>query len=132
MVNQITINLNMMRTSRVNPKISTHTNLFGEFNDNMMPLSLLVTKVVTQKNKEKRLPWYLHRTIDWYIQLNIEHYMWHPKVVTKTGAEQISGTMNFYPKFLNYLILMLSTQPSTGWKPWSKPSKRHNNIHPLT
>ena len=74
MVNQIAINLNMMRTSRVNPKISTHTILFGEFNENMIPLALLVTKVATQNNQEKILPWYLHRNIDWYIQLNIEHY----------------------------------------------------------
>ena len=46
LIPQVILTLNLLRTARVNPKLSAHVYLFGEFNFNATPLALPGTKVL--------------------------------------------------------------------------------------
>jgi len=53
---QTVMTLNMLRQSRINPKLSAHDQLFGTFNYNRTPLAPLGTKVIIheKQNNEHR------------------------------------------------------------------------------
>ena len=50
LLTQAEIMLNILRTSRVNPKLSAQANLFGNFDFNKTPLAPPGTKVLIHKN----------------------------------------------------------------------------------
>ena len=63
-----------------------------------MPLAPPGTKVTTNGNTEKRVSWSLHLITRCYIIIERYQYRRHILVVENTSTEQVSNTMNFYPK----------------------------------
>ena len=57
LIPQAIMTLNMLRTSRVNKKISAYTYQFGEFNFNATPMAPPGMKVVAHDKPKKRRTW---------------------------------------------------------------------------
>ena len=60
--------LNLLRTSRLNPKLSAYSQLWGLFDFNRTPIAPLGTKLIINENPGPRESW-TPRSIDgWYIE----------------------------------------------------------------
>ena len=55
LVPQAVITLNMLRQSRINPKLSAHDQVFGTFNYQRTPLAPLGTKVIIHERPDQRM-----------------------------------------------------------------------------
>ena len=68
---QVKITLNMIRPSRRNPKISSHSMLEIKFYYNRIPLAPLGTNVIFHKKSIRRRTWEQHVVQVWYIGTTI-------------------------------------------------------------
>jgi hypothetical protein len=87
----------MMRTSRVNPKISAYEAIEGKFDYNKTPLAPPGSKVIIHEKPGQRASWDQHGVPGWYLGPATEHYRCYRCYVPKTQAERISDTVEFFP-----------------------------------
>jgi hypothetical protein len=64
---QAQLTLNLLRQSRMNPRLSAHSFLNGPFNFNRTPLAPVGTKVIVHENPSIRGTWDAHGVDGWYI-----------------------------------------------------------------
>jgi hypothetical protein len=57
---QEVITLNMLRTSRINPKRSAATHLFGQYDFNRAPMAPQGTRIISHETPGRRRTWYPH------------------------------------------------------------------------
>ena len=60
LLSQTDITLSLLRSARVNPKLSAYAYLFGQFDYNKTPLVLPGTEVVAHTKVSKRASWQLN------------------------------------------------------------------------
>jgi hypothetical protein len=89
--------LNMLRTSRINPKLSAYTQLFGVFDYNKMPLAPLGTKAVIHERPTQRRTFGNHGQEGYYVGPAMAHYRHYSIFVTATRGDQVSNTVDFFP-----------------------------------
>jgi hypothetical protein len=92
------ITLNLLRQSRINPKLSAHAQLHDIFDYNKTPLAPPGTKVILHKKPDHRGSWAHHGLNNWYVGPAMEHYRAHRVYCSTTGHERISDTVEFFPK----------------------------------
>jgi hypothetical protein len=95
---QATTTLNLLRASRLNPRLSAHEQLNGTFDFNRTPLAPLGTRVVLHEKPAQRRSWDPHGQDGWYIGHAPEHYRCYQVYVTKTAGTRISDTVEFFPR----------------------------------
>ena len=71
---QATLTLNLLQSSRVNPKLSAHAYIFGNLDFNRTPLAPPGTKAVIHKKSNTRGSWDYHGTDGWYVGPSMENY----------------------------------------------------------
>ena len=71
---QETLNLNLLRNCRFNPKLSAHEALNGIFDYNKTPLGPLGARVVVHEKTTNFHTWSPHVTDGWYIGPYLEYY----------------------------------------------------------
>ena len=74
LIPQAIMTLNMLRSSRLNPKLSAHAHLFGEFNFAATPLLPPGTHVIAHHAPEDRATWDLNGEKGWYVGPSNDHY----------------------------------------------------------
>jgi hypothetical protein len=89
--------LNMLCTSCLNPKLSAYNYLFGVHNFNAHPMAPPGIKVIAHEKPAKRASWATHGIDGWYIGPTYEHYRCYRIYATKTRAERICDTVEFFP-----------------------------------
>ena len=99
---QAIITVNLLRAARVNPKLSSHAYLFGEFNFNATPLAPPGTRVIIHKQVDNRTSWGAHGRDAWYIGPSLEHYRCVKCFVTDTRKELDCDTVSFFPKTIPF------------------------------
>jgi hypothetical protein len=99
---QCQITLNLLRNSRVNPKLSAHAYLFGNFNFNATPLAPLGTKVVVHLKPNKRTSYSYHGEEGWYIGPSLEHYRCFKCYFPLTRSVRDADTIEFFPKTIPF------------------------------
>jgi hypothetical protein len=97
LIHQATTTLNLLRPSRINPKLSAEAQLNGAFDYNRTPLAPPGTKVLVYENPGVRHTWAPHGVDGWYLGEAPEHYRCHRIYVPKTRAERIAKTVEFFP-----------------------------------
>ena len=97
LVRQAVTTLNLLRQSRINPRLSAEAQLNGAFDYNTTPLAPPGTQVVVYENPENRRTWSPHGVDGWYLGSAPEHYRCHTVYVTKTRMERIARTVEFFP-----------------------------------
>jgi hypothetical protein len=96
-VDQSTITLNLLRTSRINPQLSAYAQLFGNFDYNRTPLAPPGIRVVAHDKPGKRTSWATHGTPGWYTGPAMDHYRCYKIFIPKTNSTRITDTVEFFP-----------------------------------
>jgi hypothetical protein len=95
---QAAITLNMLRTSRINPKLSASTHIYGQYDFNRAPMAPPGTRITSHEKPSRRRTWAPHGQDGWYIGPALEHYRCYTVCVNKTRGERIVETVEIFPK----------------------------------
>eukprot|EP00978_Attheya_sp_CCMP212_P040823 scaffold226719_cov36-Attheya_sp.AAC.1 len=90
--------LNMLRTSRVHPKLSAFHVLEGHHDFNRVPMAPPGTRSTIFNPPESRTSWGPRALDAWYIGPACDHYRCLTFFVPSTGGERTSGQYKVYPK----------------------------------
>ena len=71
---QATLTLNLLRPSRINPRLSAEAQLNGAFDFNRTPLAPPGTKALIYESSSDRRTWAPHVVDSWYLGPAPEHY----------------------------------------------------------
>jgi hypothetical protein len=71
---QAVITLNVLRTSRINPKLSAATHIFGQYDFNRALMAPPGTRINAHETPGRRRTWDPHGQDGWYIGPAFEHY----------------------------------------------------------
>ena len=97
LIPQCTLTLNLLRQSRINPRLSSEAQLNGAFDFNKTPLAPPGTRVIIHEQTGVRRTWSVHGTDGWYLGPAPEHYRCYTVYCSKTGNERIIDTVEFFP-----------------------------------
>ena len=87
----------MMRTCRINPKLSEDAFLEGQHDYNSGPFPPLGWRMLIFEGPDQRFSWGFHAVEGYSIGLAKENYGSYSGLVISTGAGQISDTVVFPP-----------------------------------
>jgi hypothetical protein len=94
---QAVMTLNMLRTSRLNPKLSAAMHIFGQYDFNRAPMAPPGTRIIAHETPGRRRTWAPHGQDGWYIGPALEHYRCYTVYLTKTRSNRIVETVEFPP-----------------------------------
>jgi hypothetical protein len=94
---QSVITLNMLRTSRIHPKLSAATHIFGQHDYNRAPMAPPGTRIIAHETPGRRQTWAPHGKDGWYTGPALEHYRCYTVYITKTRSSRIVETVEFFP-----------------------------------
>ena len=89
--------LNMLRTFRINPKLSADAFFEGQHNNNAVPFPPLGLIMLIFEGTEKRSSWGFHGVEGFSVVPTEKNYRCNTGWIPTTGAEQISDTVVFFP-----------------------------------
>jgi hypothetical protein len=92
------IKLNMLRTSRINTKLSAATQISGRYDFNRAPMVPPGTRIIAHETPNRRRKWYRHGQDGCYIGPALEHYPCYMVYITKTRGDRIVEIVDFPPK----------------------------------
>jgi hypothetical protein len=95
---QAVMTLNMMRTSRINPKPSAETHIFGQYDFNRALMAPPGTRIIAHETPSRRRTWAPHGQDGLYIGPALEHYRCYTVYITKTRGNRIVETVDFFPE----------------------------------
>jgi hypothetical protein len=96
-LSQAVITLNVLRTSRINPKLSAATHIFGQYDFNRAPMAPPGTRIIAHETPGRRRTWAPHGQDGWYLGPALEHYSCYKVYITKTRVNRIVETVEFFP-----------------------------------
>jgi hypothetical protein len=96
---QATITLNLLlRQSRINPKVSAYTQLYGHYDFNQAPMTPPGTRVIAHEKPQQRASWVAYGVDGWYLGPAPDHYRCYRVHINKTKADRIVDTVElFFP-----------------------------------
>ena len=94
---QTEMTLNLLRSALLNPKLSAHPFLFGQFDYNKTPIVPPSAKVVVHKKISDRGTWATNGDDGWSIGPSPEHYHCLKVVIPKTRAVRDTDTLKKNP-----------------------------------
>jgi hypothetical protein len=101
---QAVITLNMLRKSRINPKLSAATHIYGQYYFNRAPMTPPGTRVIAHETPNRRRTWAKHGQDGWYIGPALEYCRCYTVYITKTRGERIVETVEFPPERRTSLV----------------------------
>eukprot|EP00804_Cyclotella_cryptica_P028165 CCRYP_011030-RA/>CCRYP_011030-RA protein AED:0.16 eAED:0.16 QI:0/0/0/1/0.25/0/5/0/1115 len=90
--------LNLLRVSRVNPKLSAYAILDGQFNFNKTPLAPVGTRALILLDPNTQKTWQNHALDAWYVGPAKNHCRNYRFFIPSTKGYRISGSAKFFPK----------------------------------
>jgi hypothetical protein len=94
---QAGIKLNLLRSSRRQPKLSAHACLHGAFDFNQSPLAPPGTRVVVQVTPNQRQSMAPHGVDGWYVGPSTQHYRCHKCYIPTTFGICDALTVDWFP-----------------------------------
>lgn len=94
---QATLTLNLLRGSRVNPKLSAHAQVFGQYSYNAHPIAPPGTHILVHEKPTERRSWAPHAVDAWYVGPSMKHYRCFRTWVWSTRKERITDTVTWIP-----------------------------------
>jgi hypothetical protein len=92
---QVELTLNLLCSSRVNPKLSAYAYLNCNFDFNKSPLVPPGTKVLVHLKPDQRPSWSYHDEEGWYVGPSMEHYRCMKCYIPTSGRERDVDTIKF-------------------------------------
>jgi hypothetical protein len=108
---QQVITLNMLRTSRINPKLSAATYIYGQYDFNRAPMAPPGKRIIAHETPNRRRTWAPHGQDEWYIGPALEQYRCYKVYITKTRGERVVEIVEFFRKISNYRFLQHNIEP---------------------
>jgi hypothetical protein len=99
---QAELTLNLLRSSRVNPKLSAYAYLHGNFDFNKTPLAPPGTKVLVHLKPDQRPSWAYHGEEGWYVGPSMHHYRCVQCYMPTTGRVRDVDTVEFFPTIIPF------------------------------
>ena len=99
---QAELTLNLLRSSRRQPKLSAHACLFGNYDFNRCPLAPPGTKVIIFETPEQRRTYAPHGIDGWYVGPSLEHYRCYKCFVPATQATRDTETVDWFPHAIKF------------------------------
>ena len=97
---QVTMSINMLRRSRLNPELSAYEQVYVIHNFEQTPLVPLGCKVQIHEKPHKRLT-YAPQSVDgWYLGPAVHNYRCYTCYIIDTGGETTPDTIAFFPEFI--------------------------------
>ena len=94
---QSELTLNLLRPSRVSPRLSAYAYLFGTFDFNKTLFAPAGTRVLVHKKPKQRNSWAYHGVEGWYIGPSLNHYCCVRCYLSSTGAVRDADMVQFFP-----------------------------------
>ena len=94
---QAELTLNLMRGSRLNPKLSAWAQLHGTFDFNKTPIAPPGIRVLVHEQSDTRTTWSPHASDGWYIGPALESYRCFKVWIWETRAVRICDTLSWFP-----------------------------------
>jgi hypothetical protein len=94
---QAVITLNMLRTSRINPKLSASIHLKVQYEYNRSPMAPPGTRIIAHETPSRRRTLEPHGQDGWYIGPALEHNRFYIVYITKTRSERFVETVELFP-----------------------------------
>ena len=90
--------LNLLRTSRINSKLSAYAQIWGQFDFNRTPFAPPGTRVITHDKPHQRSSWAPHGTPAWYIAPAMDSYRCYEVQTAPTHPKRITDTLHLFPR----------------------------------
>jgi predicted Abi (CAAX) family protease len=87
----------MLRTLRINPKISMATHLNGQYEYKRAPMAPPDTRSIAHETPNRRRTWAPHGQKGWYIGPALEHYRCYRVYFNKTRSERVVEMVELFP-----------------------------------
>ena len=126
---QAEMTLNLLRNSRVNPKISAWTYLNGPHDFNRHPIAPPGSKILVHTKPSNRASWAFHGVQGWYVGLSLNHYRCVKCFIPTTRSEIIFDTIKFIPKYIPIPTASVEDHIKTALEHVVKLLKNKNNIN---
>lgn len=97
LVPQAEITLNLLRPSRINPRLSAYAQIHGQFDFSKTPLAPPGMKIMAHVLPKNRASWDTHAKPGFYIGPALHHYRCHKVWIKRTQAERIVETVKWIP-----------------------------------
>ena len=99
---QSELTLNLLRASRVNPRLSAWAYLFGQYDYNTTPIVPPGTRVIVHSKPEERASWAPNGEEAWSIGPSFDHYRCIKCYFPKTRSERNCDTLTFIPNVVPF------------------------------
>ena len=109
LLEQATLTLNLLRSSRLNPKLSAQAFLFGQFDFAATPLAPPGTKIVAHVKPGQRRSWAPRGNEGWYIGPALDHYRCVKCYFPQTRSERVIDTLTFLPHRVPFPTIKIDT-----------------------
>ena len=90
--------LNLLRTSRINRKLSAYAQIWGQFDFNRTPFAPPGTRAITHDKPHLRGSWAPHGTPAWYIAPAMDSYRCYEVQTAPTHPKRITDTLHLFPR----------------------------------
>lgn len=94
---QAELTLNLLRQSRINPKLSTWEQINGRYDFNRTPIAPPGIRVKAHARPAQRQTWAPHTFDAWYVGPALEHYRFYTVWATKTRNLRIVNQLMWFP-----------------------------------
>ena len=94
---QAEITLNLLRGSRLNPKLLSHAQMHGHFDFNRTPLAPPGIRVLVHIKPSERTTWSPHGADGWYTGPALESYRCYTVWLWDTRSTRICDTLQWFP-----------------------------------
>ena len=94
---QAIITLNLLRTSRLNPKLSAHALLNGLYKFNATPMATPGYMIMVHRKPALCGTWAAHAVNAWYLGPTLHHYRCYHVYIVETRGECIAYTVVCFP-----------------------------------
>ena len=129
---QAELTLNLLRPSRLNPKLSAYAQLEGTFDFNRTPLAPPGTRVIVHEKPTQRRTWAPHGIDGWYVGPALDHYQCYRVWIPSTHAERIVDTIQFFPTLLRTPTLSHRDATLKAARELTHALQNLNNANPLS
>ena len=96
LLEQAVLTLNLLRNSRVTPRLSAYAYLNGPYDFNKCPMAPPGTLIAVHIKPNKRASWAAHSKRAWYIGPSLQHYRNFKCYLPSTKSEIVSDTVDLF------------------------------------
>jgi len=97
LIPQAELTLNLLRGSRINPKLSAWAQLHGLYDFNHTPIAPPGMRVLVHEKPSIRQTWALHAVDGWYLGPALDSYRCYTVWIRDTRAQRICDTLTWIP-----------------------------------